>query len=79
MHVVMSTLYYAFSMVVSNKTQWRSSEVGVNIFRLLTVGEVLVTCQLHQSQQQDGTNTIVAAHDNKPPPLPPKKRHSKFT
>jgi Rap guanine nucleotide exchange factor 1 len=42
-------------------------------------GEVLVTCQMHQSHQSLSSSTsmssTIAQDSNKPPPLPPKKKH----
>ncbi|RZB41593.1 guanine nucleotide-releasing factor 2, partial [Asbolus verrucosus] len=42
-------------------------------------GELLVTCQMHQSHQSLSSSTSVSStigqDSNKPPPLPPKKKH----
>lgn len=43
---------------------------------MLLGGELLVACQLHQSQNM--MNEMSALQDGRPPPLPPKKRHSKL-
>ncbi|KAK9701806.1 RasGEF domain [Popillia japonica] len=42
-----------------------------------SLGEVLVTCQMHQSHHSLISNSSITACDdgNRPPPLPPKKKH----
>lgn len=66
-------------MLVKVCGMWRNSQRSLLSFVFVLVGEVLVTCQLHQSQQNtvDSTNSTIG-QDSKPPPLPPKKRHSKY-
>lgn len=66
---------------VFDKSNFVNANVYSHNYCFLPGGEVLVTCQMHQSHQNLSSSTSIASNigqDNKPPPLPPKKKHSKF-